>query len=82
MDIHRVYKTLGTPAVSITDLLTGESYALLMPLVHSTSISVDEGEKTGKTMIFKPIETWIVYLCHSEGECTRQKVEVPLTGVW
>jgi hypothetical protein len=44
----------------------GESYdSLLMSLVKCISISV-EGEET--------IETWIVYLCHSEGEWARQKM--------
>jgi hypothetical protein len=28
------------------------------------------------------IETWIVNVCHSEGEWGRQKIEVPLNGVW
>jgi hypothetical protein len=28
------------------------------------------------------IETWIVYVCHSEGERARQNIEVPLNGVW
>jgi hypothetical protein len=27
-------------------------------------------------------ETWIVYVCHSEYECLRQKIEVPLNRVW
>ena len=45
----------------------GESYdSLLMAPVKSTSISVDEGEET--------VKTWIVYVCHSEGEQARQKI--------
>jgi hypothetical protein len=28
------------------------------------------------------IETWIVYVCNSEGEWARQKIDVPLNGVW
>jgi hypothetical protein len=27
------------------------------------------------------IETWIVYVCHSEGEWARQNIEVPLNRV-
>jgi hypothetical protein len=26
---------------------------------------------------FLSLETWIVYVCHSEGEWARQKIEVP-----
>ena len=56
----------------------GKSYdPLLMSLIKSTSISVDEGEETGKKYIFirlETIETWIVYVCHSEGECARQNI--------
>ena len=37
-----------------------------MSLVKSTSISVDEGEET--------LETWIVYMCHSEGEWAKQNI--------
>jgi hypothetical protein len=44
-------KTLRTPALSITwtdQVNPGEKYdPLLMSLVKSTSISVDEGEETG-----------------------------------
>ena len=29
----------------------------------------------------KEIETWIVYVCHLDGECARQNTEVPLNGV-
>jgi hypothetical protein len=51
MFIHRVYKTLRTPALSKsqTDQANpGESYdPLMMSLVKSTSVSVDEGEETG-----------------------------------
>ena len=28
------------------------------------------------------IQTWIVYVCHSEGKWARQKIEVPLNRVW
>jgi hypothetical protein len=28
------------------------------------------------------IETWVVYVCHSEGEWARQNIEVPLNRVW
>jgi hypothetical protein len=43
------YTTLRTPA------RPGESYdPLLMSLVKSTSISVDEGEETDSRRIFKP----------------------------
>jgi hypothetical protein len=28
------------------------------------------------------IETWIVFVCHSEGEWARHKIEVLLNGVW
>jgi hypothetical protein len=28
------------------------------------------------------IETWIVYVGHSESEWARQKIEVPLNRVW
>ena len=28
------------------------------------------------------IETWIVYVCHWEGECARQNIEMSLIGVW
>jgi hypothetical protein len=28
------------------------------------------------------IETWIVYVCHSEGEWARQKISMTLYGVW
>jgi hypothetical protein len=28
------------------------------------------------------IETWIVYVLHLEAEWARQKIEVPLNGVW
>lgn len=34
-----------------------------MSLVKSMSISVDEGEETGLLRR----ETWLVYVCHSEG---------------
>jgi hypothetical protein len=30
----------------------------------------------------KTTETWIVYVCHSEGEWARQNIEVPLNRVW
>ena len=49
--MHGVYKTLRTPALSMTksnQVNPGESYdPLLMALVKSTSISVDEGDETG-----------------------------------
>jgi hypothetical protein len=28
------------------------------------------------------IETWIVCVCHPEGEWARQKIKVSLNGVW
>jgi hypothetical protein len=28
------------------------------------------------------IETWIVYVCHSEGEWARENIDVPLNRVW
>jgi hypothetical protein len=28
------------------------------------------------------IETWTVYVCHSDGEWARQKIEVLLNGIW
>ena len=45
---------------------------LLMPLVKSTSISVDEGEETGVSL--ETTETWVVYVCHSVGKWARQKI--------
>ena len=54
----------------------GESYdPFLMSPVKSTSISVDEsGKRQVKEGFFaiETIETWIVYVCHSEGELARQ----------
>jgi hypothetical protein len=38
----------------------------------------------GRTQVkegFLSLGTWIVYVCHSEGECARQYIEVPLNGV-
>ena len=50
----------------------GESYdPLLMSPVQSTSISVDEGEEKD-FLSLETIETWIVYVNHSEGEWARQ----------
>ena len=50
-NLHWVDKTLGTPALSMTltdQVNPGESYdPLLISLLKSTSISVDEGEDTG-----------------------------------
>ena len=65
----------------------GESYdPLLMSLVNSTSIGVDE-EKTNmfyviKKLSLETIETCIVYVCLSEGEWARRHMEVPLNWVW
>ena len=41
-----------------------------MSLVKSTSISVDEGVRQIKEgfLSLETIETYIVYVCHSEGE--------------
>jgi hypothetical protein len=38
--------------------------------------SVDEGEETGlrRFLSLKTSETWIVYVCHSEGEWARQNI--------
>ena len=49
--IYTVYKTLGTPVLSMTQtdqVNPGEVHdPLLMSPVKSTSISVDEGKQTG-----------------------------------
>ena len=44
--------------------------------VKSTSISVDEDRRHVKEgfLSLETIETWIVYLCHSEGEWARQNI--------
>ena len=61
-----------------------ESYdPLLMSLVKSTSISVDEGEETQEGFLcLERFETWIVHVFHSEGEWARQNIEVLLNRVW
>jgi hypothetical protein len=55
----------------------GESYdPLLMSLVKSTSIRIAE-EETGYIFFsfnLEAIETWIVYVCHSEGEWVKQHI--------
>jgi hypothetical protein len=51
--------------------------SLLMSLVKSTSISLEEGEETCKKKTFlslKTIETWMVYVCHSEGDWEKQNI--------
>ena len=55
-----------------------------MSPVKSTSISVDEGGRQVKEgfLSLEKIETWIVYVCHSEGEQARQNIEVPLNRIW
>jgi hypothetical protein len=52
----------------------GESYdPLLMSPVKPTSISADErGRRRVKEGFISP-ETWIVYVCHSEGEWEKRK---------
>ena len=58
---------------------------LLMSLVEFTSISLEEGEERQVKEGFlslETIETWIVYVGHSEGEWARQKIYVSLNGVW
>jgi hypothetical protein len=48
-----------------------------MSPVKSTSVSVDEeGRRQVKEgfLSLDAIETWIVYVCHSEGEWTRQNI--------
>jgi hypothetical protein len=55
----------------------GERYdPLLMSPVKSTSTVVDEGEDTRfkEGLSLDTIETWIVYVCHSEGGWARQKI--------
>jgi hypothetical protein len=55
----------------------GESYdPLLMSLIKSTSISVYEGGRQVKEgfLSLETIETYIVYVCLSEGEWARQKI--------
>jgi hypothetical protein len=39
-----------------------------MSLVKSTSIGIDEGEEVKGLLSLKITETWIVYVCYSEGE--------------
>jgi hypothetical protein len=43
-----------------------------------------KGRKTVKEghLTLATTETWIVYVCHSEGEWATQKMEVPLNRVW
>ena len=59
-----------------TDQLNqGESNdPLLISLAKSTSISVDEGEETKGFLSLEIFETWIVCMCHSEGEWARQNI--------
>ena len=65
-----MYKTLGTLALSMTytdQVNPGQSYdPLLILLVRFTSIIVNEGVET--------IETWIEYVCHSEGKWASQNI--------
>jgi hypothetical protein len=70
---YGVYKTLGTPEQ--TDQVNlGESYGPLLKWIERvTSIIVDEGEETGQRII-ETVETWIVYVCHTEGDWARQKM--------
>ena len=57
----------------------GESYDhLLMSLVKSTSISVDEREETG---LLSQLRDGLCG-CLSEGEWATQNIYVPLNGVW
>ena len=48
----------------------------MMSLVKYTSISVDEGKETEGFLSLESNETWIVYVCHSEGEWARQKIYI------
>ena len=53
---------------------------MLMSPVKFTSISLDEGGSQVKEgfLSLESIEIWIVYACHSEGECAGQKSRVHL----
>ena len=79
-------KTWWTPAFPITyaDQVNpcGSYDPLLMSPVKSNSISLDEGVETERFLSLETFETWIVYVCHSEGEWARQKIEVFLNRVW
>ena len=48
---------------------------LLMSLVKSTSIRVDELRQVKEGFLsLETIETWIVYVCHSGGEWERSNI--------
>ena len=68
------------PSTTQTDQMNpGESFDPLLMSLKSTSISVDEWEETEADvkegfLSLETSETWIAYVCHSEGEWARLKI--------
>ena len=71
---------LRPPALSITNWL-GESRWKLWSLIGEET---NKGRRLVKSgfLSLETTETWIVYVCHSEGQWARQKIEVPLNRAW
>ena len=54
------------------------------PVYHPTTLQSVQGRRLVKEgfLSHETIETLTVYVCHSEVELARPKIEVPLNGVW